>query len=71
MAAKPVVDGLERDWTGGQIIRLDIFTPVGREFGALHGFQYTPTFILFDAQGVEVGRWTGKPPALSDLDRGQ
>ena len=64
---KPVVDGLERDWTAGQVIRLDITTPVGREFGALHDFQYTPTFILFDGDGVEIGRWRGRPPSLREL----
>jgi hypothetical protein len=50
------------------VIRLDIQTPVGREFGALHDFQYTPTFILFDGTGVEIGRWRGQPPALQALE---
>jgi len=68
MAVKPVVDGLEHDWTAGQVIRLDILTPVGREFGRLHGFQYTPTFVLFDSKGLEISRWMGRPPALSDLN---
>lgn len=66
MAAKPVVDGLERDWTAGQVLRLDILTPVGREFGQRHAFQYTPTFILFDAAGKELARWQ-RPPSLDEL----
>jgi hypothetical protein len=49
------------------VIRLDIQTPVGREFGVLHDFQYTPTFILFDGTGVEIGRWQGRPPLLREL----
>jgi len=64
---KPVVDGLERDWVVGQVIRLDVTTPVGREFGARHGFEFTPTFVLFDSEGAEVGRWQGRPPTLQDL----
>ena len=61
MAAKPVVDGLERDWTAGQVIRLDILTPLGREFGRQHNFDYMPTFILFDGSGREIDRWR-RPP---------
>ena len=64
---KPVVDGLARSWTQGQILRLDILTPVGREFGRLHGFQSTPTFVLFNGDGREVARWLGRPPSLSEL----
>lgn len=64
---KPVVDGLERDWAAGQVIRLDVTTPVGRAFGARHGFKFTPTFILFDGDGIEVGRWQGRPPTLQNL----
>ena len=67
MSAKPVVDGLERDWAEGQVIRLDITTPVGREFGERHGFEFTPTFILFDGMGKEIGRWRGRPPTLRDI----
>ena len=68
MSVKPVVDGLEHDWTAGQVLRLDILTLVGREFGRLHGLQYTPTFVLFDSKGLEVSRWTGRPPVLRELN---
>lgn len=50
------------------MIRLDIQTPLGREFGALHDFQYTPTFILFDESGIEIGRWRGSPPTLQEIE---
>ena len=62
------MDGLERGWTAGQVIRLDVTTPVGREFGKLYGFEFTPSFILFDSNGAEIGRWQGRPPALSELE---
>ena len=67
MAAKPIVDRLEQDWTTGQIVRVDILTPVGREFANRHDFQGTPTFVLFDDAGNEVQRWRGRPPELSEL----
>lgn len=56
-AIRPTVDALETE-LGGQIhiIRLNIQDPVGRELTGLYGFEYTPTFIFFDAQGNEVWR---------------
>ena len=31
------------------------------------GVERTPTFILFDTSGGEVGRWVGSPPAQEEL----
>jgi thioredoxin-related protein len=57
---KPVVDGLEQELAGKLIfIRLNIQESVGRELAPVYGFQYTPTFILFDAQGNELWRQIG------------
>lgn len=57
---KPIVDGLEREKRGRlQVIRLNYLEPVGREMGRRLGFRSTPTFIVFDAQGREVGRTIG------------
>jgi hypothetical protein len=67
LAAKPVVDGLERDWTGGRVIRVDIRGAEGSAFAATHGLSLTPSFILFDAAGRESGRWTGRPPSLAEI----
>ncbi len=67
MAAKPIVDRLKAEWTTGQILRVDVLTPVGREFANQHGFEGTPTFVLFDGAGSEVQRWRGKPPELREL----
>ena len=62
------MDRLKTDWKTGQILRVDVLTPVGREFANLHGFEGTPTFVLFDAAGNEVARWRGQPPELKDLN---
>ena len=57
---KPVVDGLEQE-LGGRlaIIRVDIQSAAGRELAPEFDFRYTPTFIFFDAQGVELWREVG------------
>lgn len=66
MAAKPIVDRLEQDWTQGRVVRVDILTPIGREFANQHRFEGTPTFVLFDGAGQEVARWR-RPPELGEL----
>ena len=57
---KPVVDGLEQEYSGRLlVIRLNIQDNVGRELAPVYQFNYTPTFIFFDAQGNEVWRQVG------------
>jgi thioredoxin-related protein len=58
---KPVVDGLETELGDRiHIIRLNIQESVGRELAPVYGFEFTPTFIFFDALGVEVWRSVGE-----------
>ena len=63
---KPAVDELERELenqagAGRQIhiIRLNVQEAAGRELAPVYGFEFTPTFIYFDAQGNEVWRTIG------------
>lgn len=59
-AIKPVIDDLEEEYAGRLLIlRVDIQSQAGRELAAAYGFQYTPTFIFFDAAGREVWREIG------------
>ena len=60
------MDRLQAEWTTGHLLRVDILTPIGREFARRHEFVGTPTFVLFDGAGTEVKRWQA-PPALSEL----
>ena len=54
------MDGLEQELEGQVIfIRLNIQEEVGRELAPLYGFEFTPTFIFFDAQGNELWRSVG------------
>ncbi len=60
-AEKPVVDGLENEL--GQklhVIRIDIQDQIGRELAPVYNFEYTPTYIYFDARGAEVWRTIGE-----------
>lgn len=54
------MDGLERELEGQVLfIRLNVQEQVGRELAPVYGFQFTPTFIFFDAQGNEVWQQVG------------
>ena len=58
---KPIVDGIEAQYKNRLVvIRLDIQSETGRTLAPFYGFQYTPTFILFDAQGKELWRTIGQ-----------
>ena len=58
---KPIVDGIEAQYKNHLIIfRLDIQSETGHTLATQYGFQYTPTFIFFDAQGKELWRSVGQ-----------
>ncbi len=55
------MDGLENELGDKlHIIRIDIQQTVGRELAPVYGFEYTPTYIFFDAKGNEVWRSVGE-----------
>lgn len=60
VSIKPLVDELELE-LGDQIhiIRLNVQEQVGMELSPVYGFEFTPTFIYFDAAGNEVWRTIG------------
>jgi thioredoxin-related protein len=58
---KPIVDGLEQKDKGRlNVIRVNIQSTTGRTLAPLYAFQYTPTFIFFDAHGRELWRSIGQ-----------
>ena len=59
---KPIVDGIEAQFKGQLlVIRLDIQSNAGHLVSFFtFGFQYTPTFIFFDARGIELWRTIGQ-----------
>ena len=55
------MDGLENELGDKlHIIRIDIQQQVGRELASVYDFEYTPTYIFFDAKGNEVWRSIGE-----------
>ncbi len=55
------MDGLENELGPKlHIIRINIQDQVGRELGPVFDFEYTPTYIYFDAQGNELWRTVGE-----------
>jgi hypothetical protein len=57
MTVRPVVDAVERDFGEAlKVIRLNVQDPVGREMARAYRFEFTPTFVLLDADGGELWR---------------
>jgi len=57
MAAKLIVDGIEREAAGkAHVLRLDIHTALGSAMGEKYGVEFVPTFIVFDGSGQETWR---------------
>lgn len=60
IAIKPIVDGIEREFEGElKIIRINIQSNLGRDLSKPYQFQYTPTFIYLNDQGIEEWRQIG------------
>ena len=54
------MDGLENEFQNRLIIiRVNVQDPTSKALREEYNFQYTPTFIFFDAQGKEIWRTIG------------
>jgi len=57
---EPVVNRLENEWAGQlMVLKVDVNSDAGRELTAEMGSAATPTFIFYDASGVELWRQIG------------
>jgi thioredoxin-related protein len=57
MTVRPVVDEVEREFGERlQVVRLNVQDPAARELAQAYGFEFTPTFVLLDADGGELWR---------------
>ncbi len=60
--AKPIVDGIEKDLQGkARVVRLDLFSRVGREVASRYGVPAVPTILILDADSKVIYRHTGMP----------
>jgi thioredoxin-related protein len=60
VAAKPIVDGIESEYSGRLIVlRVNVQDADGMVLARQHAVLGTPTFIFFDPQGNELWRRVG------------
>jgi len=60
--SNPIVDGLEKKLTDkAGVIRLDIFSQVGRQAAARYGVRGVPTLVVVDGNGEIVYGEVGLP----------
>lgn len=56
------MDGLESELAGQAVfLHIDVGTDIGAVVARRYGVSFTPTFIVFDAQGQIVHRKSGFP----------
>lgn len=54
------MDGLEREMGERlSVVRVNVHDAVGRQVGEAIGWEFTPTFVLFDPHGREIWRGVG------------
>lgn len=62
MALEPSVNRLEdRLGDRADMLRVSIHTAIGSALADRYAFEYTPLFIVFDAQGDEIWRGSSVP----------
>ena len=68
LASKPAVDRLESQLTDKLIfIRLDIGSRFGKEIRKRYNGGAVPTFVIFDSDGTERLRISGKVPTIESI----
>lgn len=62
LAAKPIVDGIEKDLAGKvKVLRLNMLSKSGREFASRYDVKGAPTTLVIDGAGAIVHRHAGIP----------
>jgi thiol-disulfide isomerase/thioredoxin len=60
LRAKPIVDGLEREWQDKvRVVRLNVMERDSRPLAARLAIRAVPTYVLLDSDGREVWRQVG------------
>jgi thiol-disulfide isomerase/thioredoxin len=62
LAAKPIVNGIEKDLEGrARVLRLNVLGKIGRELAGRYDVRGLPTVVAIDGAGKVVYRHTGLP----------
>ena len=62
LAAKPIVDGIEKDLQGrAEVVRLNAASSLGRDLAGRYGVMGLPTTLVLDGSGEVVHRQVGIP----------
>ena len=70
MSARPIVDGLQKQYANRvRIVRVDLLTLTGRELADRYGFRLTPFYAGFDASGKMAWTQTGLTPSPEKIDQ--
>ncbi len=68
LAARPIVDGLEKEWEQKvQIIHLEFRSPLGREMGRQFQIEHIPAFLILDGDGQLRWRERKHMPQRSEI----
>ena len=61
LAAKPIVDGIEKDLQGkAEVIRIDLLSKIGRDIAQRYNVRSAPTIVVVDGS-EEIYRHEGIP----------
>lgn len=71
LAAKPAVDGFEREYEGrARVLRADLQSDAGGRLAERYAIDTVPSFLVFDADGDVVDRFEGTSGApVAELRR--
>lgn len=54
------MDGIEREYGDNLLVlRVNIQEPLGEELQEIYKVEFTPTFLLFNAEGEQIGTYVG------------
>ena len=68
LAARPIVDGLEKEWAQKvQFLHLEFRSRLGREMGRHFGIEHIPAFLILDGAGQLHWRERNHMPRRSEI----
>ena len=70
LAAKPIVDGIERDLQGrAEVVRVNALGDLGKELASRYGVMGVPTTLVLDGGGDVIYQQAGIPSRKKIVDK--